>query len=116
MSLLLLALSLPRASSPAGPGQAIANFNSVAEGAKIVEQALQKWGRVDILINNAGILRDKSFKGMSDAEFDLIQEVGSRSAELPRDGKILGREAMGCEIIADADEGALLFCTRYGYV
>jgi len=58
-----------------GPGQAVANFNSVADGAKIVEQALQQWGRIDVLINNAGILRDKSFKGMSDAEFDLIQEV-----------------------------------------
>jgi len=64
--------------APTGPGAAIANYNSVTDGAKIVEQALQKWGRVDILINNAGILRDKSFKGMTDAEFDLIQEV-SRS-------------------------------------
>lgn len=58
-----------------GPGEAIANYDSVTDGQKIVDQALQKWGRVDILINNAGILRDKSFKGMSDAEFDLIQAV-----------------------------------------
>jgi len=58
-----------------GPGEAIANYDSVTDGQKIVDQALKKWGRVDILINNAGILRDKSFKGMSDAEFDIIQAV-----------------------------------------
>lgn len=41
-------------------GEAIANFDSNAEGPKIVKQAIDKWGRVDIVINNAGILRDKS--------------------------------------------------------
>ena len=61
--------------NPVGPGEAIANYDSVTDGQKIVDQALKKWGRVDILINNAGILRDKSFKGMSDAEFDIIQAV-----------------------------------------
>ena len=60
---------------PAGPGQAIANYDSVTDGHRIVEQALKKWGKVDILVNNAGILRDKSFKGMTDAEFDIIQAV-----------------------------------------
>ena len=47
-----------------------------------MEQAINKWGRVDILINNAGILRDKSFKAMSDAEFDLIQEVCRAEPEI----------------------------------
>ncbi|KAK9895846.1 putative multifunctional beta-oxidation protein [Cystobasidium minutum MCA 4210] len=58
-----------------GPGDAVANYNSVVDGDKIVEQAMQKWGRVDVLINNAGILRDKSFKGMTEQDFDLIQQV-----------------------------------------
>ena len=71
----LLLTPPPTPAVPAGPGQAIANYDSVTDGHKIVEQALKKWGKVDILVNNAGILRDKSFKGMTDAEFDIIQAV-----------------------------------------
>ncbi|PWN47067.1 putative multifunctional beta-oxidation protein, partial [Violaceomyces palustris] len=56
-------------------GEAIANYDSNVDGAKIVQQAIDKWGRVDILINNAGILRDKSFKAMSDKEWDQITDV-----------------------------------------
>jgi multifunctional beta-oxidation protein len=56
-------------------GEAIANFNSNLEGDKIIKQAIDKWGRIDILINNAGILRDKSFKSMSDQEWDAITAV-----------------------------------------
>ncbi|UZJ51526.1 hypothetical protein CBS101457_000846 [Exobasidium rhododendri] len=56
-------------------GEAIANLNSNLEGDKIIKQAMDKWGRVDILINNAGILRDKSFKSMSDQEWDAITAV-----------------------------------------
>ncbi|KAN0066359.1 hypothetical protein ACQY0O_000453 [Thecaphora frezii] len=56
-------------------GEAIANYNSNVQGAEIVQQAVDKWGRIDILINNAGILRDKSFKSMTDKEWDQITEV-----------------------------------------
>ncbi|KAG0165652.1 hypothetical protein DFQ28_008478 [Apophysomyces sp. BC1034] len=56
-------------------GQAVANYNSVEDGAKIVETAMKAFGRVDIVINNAGILRDKSFARMTDADWDLIQTV-----------------------------------------
>lgn len=66
----------------AGPGEAIANSDSVTDGAKIIEQAVAKWGKVDILINNAGILKDKSFKAMSDQEFDIIQEVRVRANDV----------------------------------
>lgn len=45
---------------------AVANYNSVTDGEKIIETALEHFGRVDILINNAGILRDKSFARISD--------------------------------------------------
>lgn len=41
-------------------GEAIANYNSNTEGDKIIQQVIDKWGRVDVVINNAGILRDKS--------------------------------------------------------
>ncbi|KAI8882406.1 NAD(P)-binding protein [Backusella circina FSU 941] len=56
-------------------GKAVANYNSVEEGAKIVDTALKAFGRIDIVINNAGILRDKSFARMSDSDWDLIQAV-----------------------------------------
>ncbi|KAI7848797.1 hypothetical protein BDC45DRAFT_574559 [Circinella umbellata] len=59
-------------------GKAVANYDSVEEGEKVVETALKAFGRVDILINNAGILRDKSFVRMSDADWDLVQSVHLR--------------------------------------
>ena len=56
-------------------GEAIANYDSNTAGAKIIQQVIDKWGRVDVLINNAGILRDRSFKSMSDKEFDQVLAV-----------------------------------------
>ena len=56
-------------------GEAMANYDSNGEGAKIIQQVIDKWGRVDILINNAGILRDRSFKSMSDKEWDQVMAV-----------------------------------------
>jgi NAD(P)-dependent dehydrogenase (short-subunit alcohol dehydrogenase family) len=62
----------------AAGGEAVANKDSVSdrEGAKrIVETAVKDYGTVDILINNAGILRDKSFKKMTLDEWDLVINV-----------------------------------------
>jgi NAD(P)-dependent dehydrogenase (short-subunit alcohol dehydrogenase family) len=62
----------------AAGGEAIANGGSVsdARGAKsMVEAAMNAWGRVDILINNAGILRDKSFTKMTMDDFRAVLEV-----------------------------------------
>ena len=62
----------------AAGGEAIANGGSVsdARGAKsMVEDAMKAWGRVDILINNAGILRDKSFTKMTMEDFRAVLEV-----------------------------------------
>lgn len=56
-------------------GKAVANYNSVADGDKIIETAVKAFGTVHILINNAGILRDASFKNMKDQDWDLINEV-----------------------------------------
>ena len=59
-------------------GEAIAHGANVANFAEVedmVEQAMAKWGRVDILINNAGILRDKSFSKMSLDDFKLVIDV-----------------------------------------
>ena len=43
---------------PSG-GVAVANYDSVEDGEKVVATALDNFGRVDIVINNAGILRDR---------------------------------------------------------
>ena len=59
-------------------GEAVANKGSVSDrdGAKsIVETAVTKFGTVDILGNNAGILRDKSFKKMTLDEWDIVINV-----------------------------------------
>ena len=56
-------------------GVAVANYDSVEFGDKIVKTALDNFGTVDILINNAGILRDISFGKMKDVDWDLIMKV-----------------------------------------
>ncbi|KAK7981815.1 peroxisomal hydratase-dehydrogenase-epimerase [Apiospora saccharicola] len=61
-------------------GQAVANYDSVENGEKIIETAIKNFGRVDVLINNAGILRDVSFKNMSDQDWDLIMKVHVKGA------------------------------------
>lgn len=52
----------------------------VQEGDKIIACAIQNFGRVDIVINNAGILRDTSFAKMTDEQWDLVMRVHVRGA------------------------------------
>jgi NAD(P)-dependent dehydrogenase (short-subunit alcohol dehydrogenase family) len=52
-----------------------ANVTNYAEVEDMVKQAMDKWGRVDILINNAGILRDKSFAKMPIDDFQALVDV-----------------------------------------
>ena len=62
----------------AAGGEALANSASVTDFAAVeamVAQAVAAWGRVDILINNAGILRDKTFAKMDIADFALVVDV-----------------------------------------
>jgi 3-hydroxyacyl-CoA dehydrogenase/3a,7a,12a-trihydroxy-5b-cholest-24-enoyl-CoA hydratase len=59
----------------AAGGEAVANYDSVEDGDKIVQCALDSFGQLDILVNNAGILRDTSFQKMTAADWDLIYRV-----------------------------------------
>ena len=56
-------------------GVAVANYDSVEDGDKIVATAVENFGRVDIVVNNAGILRDVSFQKMTQTDWDLIYKV-----------------------------------------
>jgi 3-hydroxyacyl-CoA dehydrogenase/3a,7a,12a-trihydroxy-5b-cholest-24-enoyl-CoA hydratase len=56
-------------------GEAVANTSSVEDGDQIVQTALDAFGRIDVVVNNAGILRDTSFPKMSEADWDLIYRV-----------------------------------------
>ena len=56
-------------------GEAAANYDSVEDGAKIVQTAMDAFGQVDVVINNAGILRDTSFQKITQDDWDLIYRV-----------------------------------------
>ena len=64
----------------AAGGKAVANYDSVENGEKVIETAIKEFGRVDILLNNAGILRDVSFKNMSDDDWDLVIKIHVKGA------------------------------------
>jgi len=61
-------------------GKAVADYNSVEDGDKIVQTAIDNFGRVDVLVNNAGILRDRSMLKMSNDDWDLVHRVHLRGS------------------------------------
>lgn len=63
-------------------GKAVANYDSVEAGEKLVKTALDAFGRIDVVVNNAGILRDRSFSRISDEDWDIIQRVHLRGSFL----------------------------------
>jgi NAD(P)-dependent dehydrogenase (short-subunit alcohol dehydrogenase family) len=59
-------------------GEAVANYESVSEyegGYNMVKQAVDTWGRLDVAICNAGILRDRAIHNMSEQEWDAVIAV-----------------------------------------
>ena len=62
----------------AAGGEAVANHDDVStfEGAKaLIGQAIDEYGRLDVLVNNAGILRDRFIASMTEDEFDAVIKV-----------------------------------------
>jgi NAD(P)-dependent dehydrogenase (short-subunit alcohol dehydrogenase family) len=62
----------------AAGGEAIANGASVTDDAGVahmIKQTMDKWGRIDVIVANAGILRDKSFSKMELKDFELVVNV-----------------------------------------
>ena len=62
----------------AAGGQAVADTNNVATpegGDALVQQCLEQFGRVDVVINNAGILRDRAFHNLSAEQVDSVLKV-----------------------------------------
>ncbi len=64
----------------AAGGEAVANYDSVTDGEKIIQSALDNFGRIDVVVNNAGILRDKSFAKMTEEDWDLVYQVHVKGA------------------------------------
>src|SRR5258706_16139041 len=64
-------------------GSALANYGSVADFAQataMVEQVAKAWGRIDILVHVAGILRDRMIFNMAEAEWDAVIGVHLKGA------------------------------------
>jgi NAD(P)-dependent dehydrogenase (short-subunit alcohol dehydrogenase family) len=62
----------------AAGGEAAANYDDVASwdgSKKMIDQAIETWGRLDILVNNAGILRDKMIFNMEENDWDAVIRV-----------------------------------------
>ncbi|MCB9600302.1 MAG: SDR family NAD(P)-dependent oxidoreductase [Sandaracinus sp.] len=64
----------------AAGGEAVANYDSVTDGDKIIQTAIDAFGKVDVVINNAGILRDVSFHKMTRDDWEKIYAVHVQGA------------------------------------
>ncbi len=91
----------------AAGGQAAANHDNVAtaEGAAgIVKSAVDAFGRVDVLVNNAGILRDKTFLKLEEPNFDAVISVHLK-------GTVLVSQAVVKQMVAQGDGGRVVNTT-----
>ena len=105
----------------AAGGEAVANHDSVAtpEGGKaIVQAALDAWGKVDIVINNAGILRDTSFAKMTPEQLNPVLDVHLKGAFHVTQPAFVQMKEQGYGRIVNTSSGAGIFGnfgqTNYG--
>ncbi|GAC1368493.1 MAG: SDR family oxidoreductase [Polyangiales bacterium] len=88
-------------------GQAVGHYESIADGKgaeSLVKTAVDAFGRADVLVNNAGILRDKSFLKMDEAMFDLVIAVHLR-------GTFLCSQAFARQCVAQGGGGRIVNTT-----
>jgi NAD(P)-dependent dehydrogenase (short-subunit alcohol dehydrogenase family) len=88
-------------------GQAVANFDSVVtvEGAnRIIETAVTTYGRLDVLVNNAGIVRDKSLTKMTEEMWDAVVAVHLK-------GTFLCTQAAAKQLMAQGEGGRIVNTT-----
>jgi NAD(P)-dependent dehydrogenase (short-subunit alcohol dehydrogenase family) len=93
-------------------GTAVANYDSVAtpDGGKgIIQSALDEFGKVDILINNAGILRDKSFLKLEPKDLEAVIDVHLKGAFFVTQPAFAAMKANGYGRIVMASSGAGIF-------
>ena len=89
----------------AAGGQAVANMDSVAEvsgGEALLKTALDHFGGMDILINNAGILRDRTIFKMEESDWDAVMAVhlkGHYCCTRPFANYIRAENRTGCRIV-----------------
>jgi NAD(P)-dependent dehydrogenase (short-subunit alcohol dehydrogenase family) len=91
----------------AAGGEAVASYASVSsvEGAQsIVDTAVKTWGKLDVLVNNAGILRDKTLLKMDEAMWDAVVAVHLK-------GTFLCMQAAAKQMIAQGSGGRIVNTT-----
>jgi NAD(P)-dependent dehydrogenase (short-subunit alcohol dehydrogenase family) len=105
----------------AAGGEAVPNYDSVAtpEGGKnIIQTALDAWGKVDIVINNAGILRDTSFAKMTPEQLEPVLDVHLKGAFYVTQPAFVQMKEQGYGRIVNTASGAGIFGnfgqTNYG--
>lgn len=87
----------------AAGGEATADYNSVTDGEKIIQTAVDAYGGIDVLVNNAGILRDQAFHKMEDKNWDIIYDVHVRGAYAPTKA--------AWNLMRDQEYGRIIFTT-----
>ncbi|HJS71301.1 MAG TPA: SDR family oxidoreductase [Acidimicrobiia bacterium] len=91
-------------------GEAVANYDSVSTpegGAALVDQAIEAFGGIDIVVNNAGILRDKSFANMELSEVEAVLDVhllGAFHVSMPA-FKVMKEKGYGRFVFTSSNSG-----------
>jgi NAD(P)-dependent dehydrogenase (short-subunit alcohol dehydrogenase family) len=94
-------------------GQAVADYGNVAkeeDANKMVQTAVDNFGKLDFLIANAGILRDKSFKNMTNDMWDIVLDVHLRGTYLTvraAYNQMLTQESGGSIVVTSSTSGLL---------